>query len=206
MTVSQVSKPSVPPMPPDELVLETDRLVLRPLTLDDLGLAIALFNNPDVVKYVCDVMSPEDIRDHLPVQVKRAAGGRIGNWTATRKDTGMKIGSCVLLPLPIDTDDTDWSLMVEDRYPDAEIEVGYMLVPEAWGKGFATEICTRLLRFGFENTPLDEIKATADPENAVSQRVLTKCGLMDQGMRRAYATDECKGFGITREEWCIMKS
>ncbi|MFK7836521.1 MAG: GNAT family N-acetyltransferase [Sulfitobacter sp.] len=101
---------------------------------------------------------------------------------------------------PIETDDTDWSLMVEDCYPDAEIEVGYMLLPDAWGHGFATEICARLLHFGFENTPLGEIKATTDPENAASQRVLKKCGLADQGLRRAYAT-ECSGFGITRESW-----
>lgn len=205
MTVLQADKTAVVPMAPEALVLKTDRLVLRPLRLDDLDLAIALFSNPDVVKYVCDVSSPEDIRDHLPVEVKRAAGGRIGIWTATRKDTGTQIGSCVLLPLPIETDDTDWSLMVEDCYPDAEIEVGYMLLPDAWGQGFATEICSRLLRFAFENTPLGEIKATTDPENSVSQRVLAKCGLTDQGMRRAYATDDCRGFGITRQEWCNMK-
>lgn len=193
----------VTPIPPDDLVLETDRLILRPLTLDDLDLAIALFTNPDVVKYVCDVFTPQEIEEHLPIEVKRAAGGRIGIWTATRKDTGARIGTCILLPLPIETEDTDWSLMVEDRYPDAEIEVGYILLPDAWGHGFATELCARLLNFGFENTPLGEIKATTDLENAASQRVLTKCGLSDQGLRRAYAT-ECRGFGIAREVWGKM--
>jgi len=65
----------VSPMSPEDLVLETDRLILHPLTLDDLDLATALLTNLDVMKYVCDIFTPEDIRDHRPVEVKRAAGG-----------------------------------------------------------------------------------------------------------------------------------
>jgi len=187
-------------MPPEDLVLRTERLELRPLTLEDEDLTVALFTDPEVVKYVCDVYTPEDIKDHLPVETERAAGGRIGIWTATRFDTGAKIGTCILLPLPIDTVDTDWSLLVSYRYPDAEIEVGYMLLPDFWGQGYATEICTRLLRFAFEHTSLDEIKAVTDPSDLVSQRVLQKCGLSAEGTRRAYA-ENCAGCGITRQAW-----
>lgn len=190
----------VPPVPPEDLVLRTERLELRPLTLADEDLAVALFTNPEVVKYVCDVYSPDEIQDHLPIEVRRAAGGRIGIWTATLFDTGAKIGTCILLPLPIETDDTDWSLMIGGRYPDAEIEVGYMLLPAYWGQGFASEICTRLLQFAFEYTALDEIKAVTDLGNLASQRVLQKCGLSAEGARRAYA-EECAGFGITRQAW-----
>lgn len=188
----------VPPLPPEDLVLRTARLELRPLTLEDEDLAVALFTNPEVVKYVCDAYSPDEIRNHLPVEVRRAAGGRIGIWAATLVDTGAKIGTGVLLPLPIETNDTDWSQMISDRYPDAEIEVGYMLLPDFWGQGFATEICTRLLQFAFEYTALDEIKAVTDLGNQASQRVLQKCGLSAEGARRAYAED-CAGFGITRQ-------
>ena len=71
---------------------------------------------------------------------------------------------------------------------------------EAWGQGFATEACNRVLEFAFEKTTLDEVKATTDPGNVASQHVLTKCGLRHQGMRRAYACD-CLGFSVTRAEW-----
>ena len=100
----------------------------------------------------------------------------------------------------LETDDTDWSLMVEDRYPDKEVKVGCMLLPEAWVQGFATENCTCLLRSGFENAPLEEITATTDPDNAESRRVLKNCVLADQGLRSVYATP-CSDFGMAREEW-----
>ncbi|MGR3313852.1 GNAT family N-acetyltransferase [Roseovarius indicus] len=190
------------PLSRAELVLETPRLILRPLADDaaDLALSIRLFTDPEVVRYVCDVFPEEELAEEMPTITRRGAGGRIGIWTVTRKDTGEKIGSSILLPLPVEVDDTDWSLVVPERYPDAEIEVGYMLVPEAWGQGFATEACNRVLEFAFKKTTLDEVKATTDPGNVASQHVLTKCGLRHQGMRRAYACD-CLGFSVTRAEW-----
>ncbi len=188
------------PLDDDQLILETDRLVLRPLRVDDTDLAVAMFTDPDVVRYVCDVMTPEAIIAHLPTEARRGAGGRIGIWVAARKDTCEQIGTGVLLPLPLDQEDTDWSLIVEDGYPDAEIEIGYMLLPDAWGQGFATEICRRLLRFWYDFTDLAEIKATVEPENLASRRVLLKSGLKEEGMRRAYGT-QCPGFGLTREEY-----
>lgn len=199
---SDVPAYEIVPLSRAELVLETPRLILQPLADDDadLALSIRLFTDPEVVRYVCDVFPEEELAEEMPVITRRGAGGRIGIWTVTRKDTGEKIGSSILLPLPVEVDDTDWSLVVPERYPDAEIEVGYMLVPEAWGQGFATEACNRVLEFAFEKTTLDEVKATTDPGNVASQHVLTKCGLRHQGMRRAYACD-CLGFSVTRAEW-----
>jgi RimJ/RimL family protein N-acetyltransferase len=114
--------------------------------------------------------------------------------------TEEKLGTAILLPLPIEEDDTNWDLVVGDGLPDGEIEIGYILKRSAWGKGYATEATDRLLKFAFEETPLEELVATTDPENTASQRVLEKCGLLYEGMRRAYAA-ECPGFRITRQQW-----
>ena len=200
MNSDQAGKPPIKKLTAQELELETDRLILRPLQLADIDLGTALFTDPQVVKYVCDLCTQEEIEENFKTETRRGAGGRIGIWTLTRKETGGKIGSAILLPLPIEKDDTDWSLLTEDTYPDAEIEVGYMLIPSAWGFGYATEACQRLVRFGFEMTTLDEIKATADPENLASHRVLQKSGLKHEGLRYAYNC-QCSSFGITRDEW-----
>lgn len=189
------------PLGAEQLRLETERLQLRPLSLEDTDMTIAMFTDPDVVRYVCDVSSPDEIAEHMYTSIRRGAGRRIGIWSVTRKDNDEKIGSCMLLPVPIEEDDTDWSQVRETRYPDGEVEVGYLLRRQAWGQGFATEICQRLLRFGFEMTSLSEIVATTDPENAASQHVLGKCGLTNEGLQRAYATDDCSFFRITRDEW-----
>ena len=172
--------------------------------MSDQDLAIEIFTDPEVVKYVCDVMTPETIAQELPWQVKRGAGGRLGIWVLTRKDTGAQLGSAVLLPLPIDLDDTDWSLLEPETYPDADIEVGYMLRRAAWGLGYATEACSRLVQFGFEQTALEEIVAVTDQANAASQHVLRKSGLRAEGTRRAYK-ETCAAFRVTRDEWQAAK-
>jgi RimJ/RimL family protein N-acetyltransferase len=187
------------------LELETDRLLLRPLVEDDLDLALEMFTDPEVMKYVADISDEATLAAEMKASVKRGAGGRIGVWCVLRRETGEKLGTSVLLPLPIETRDTDWSLLREDGYPDGDIEVGYILRRSAWGNGYATEACRRLVRFAFEETELDEIVAVTDPRNAVSKKVLRKCGLRDEGLRRAYA-DECSAFRISRQQWLELQA
>ena len=199
-TVPSLANTRPEPLAASALVLETERLRLRPLSLDDMDLGRAIFFDPDVVKYVCPLSTPESLPGELKTATARGAGGRLGVWCVMDKASGEKLGTGILLPLPLEGEDTDWSQVVEDRYPDAEIEVGYMFKRTAWGKGYATEVCTRLVRFFFEQTELEELVAVTDPENLPSQHVLRKAGLRDRGLRHAYSC-EVPGFGITREEW-----
>ncbi len=136
----------------------------------------------------------------MPKLVRRCAYGCIGVWCVIERSTEEKLGTAILLPLPIEEDDTNWDLVVGDDYPDCEIEIGFMLKRSVWGKGYATEATKRLLKFAFEETPLEELVATIDPQNTASRRVLEKCGLVHEGIRRAYAV-ECPGFRITRQQW-----
>lgn len=191
----------IPPLPPEALVLETERLRLRPWLDTDADLAHTLLTDPRVMKYVTgDPMTPEAVTQSLPDIVKRGAGGRIGIWCAELKATGERIGDGVLTPIPVEEDDTDWSQVVPEAYPTDQIEVGYLLKPSAWGQGYATEICVRLLQFGFEMTSLDLIVACTDPENAASQNVLKKSGMYDYGIGRAYGED-VSWFELPRSDW-----
>ena len=187
------------------LELETDRLFLRPLVQSDWEMALETFMDPEVMKFVADVGSEKALAEEMKAAIRRGAGGRIGVWCVLQRETGEKLGTAILLPLPIEEDDTDWSLLQEDQYPDAEIEVGYILKRSAWGNGYATEACRRLVQFAFEETELEEIVAVTDPRNAASQKVLKKCGLRDEGLRRAYA-DECSAFRIGRQQWMELQA
>lgn len=182
------------------LVLDSERLLLRPHRKTDLDIEIEISTDPEVMKFVGDVETEDQVARNMPKYVRRCAGGCIGFWSVIERSTEDKLGIAVLLPLPIEEDDTNWDLVVGDELPDGEIEIGYMLKRSAWGKGYATEATKRLLKFAFEESPLQELVATTDPENATSQRVLEKCGLVYEGMRRAYAV-ECSGFRITRQQW-----
>ncbi|MEO0371916.1 MAG: GNAT family N-acetyltransferase [Pseudomonadota bacterium] len=185
----------------DALTLETDRLILTPMQPEDVDIAKRVLCDDQVMRYVADAMTPEAVEEHMKDAVKRGAGGRIGIWAIRRKDTGAKIGDAVLMPVPIEEDDYDWSLLVPDAYPDAHIEVGYLTVPEAWGQGFATEVCRRVVQFAFEETSLDEVVACTDPDNANSQNVLQKSGLRRNGVKRVYTEDNVPWFELTRAEW-----
>ena len=183
------------------LQLETERLILRPLRQDDLDLAIALWSNPNVTRYVAErTYSAEEIAEEMPITLRRAAKGAVGIWCVLRKTDAMKIGSCFLLPMPIEEDDTDWSLVRGDDLPSGPIELGYTYIPSAWGQGYATEASRRLVQFAFEDSPIQELYAAAEAENAASMRVLIKSGFSPIGQIRAYAED-LPGFKVTAEEW-----
>lgn len=182
------------------LVLKSERLLLRPLAETDLDVGIEIGTDPEVMKYIGELLTEDGVIQKMPNYIKRCAGGCIGIWCVTDRSTKEKFGTAILLPLPIDEDDTNWDLVAGDELPDCEVEIGYALKQSAWGKGYATEACRRLLKFAFEETPLKEIVAVIDSENTASQNVLRKCGLAFEGMRRAYAK-QCPGFRITRRQW-----
>ena len=183
------------------LVFESDRLRFRPLEVADLDLAIEQWTDPDVTKYVGQKTSTkEELLDEMPIFTRRCAGGCIGIWCLIDKVSGEKLGTSILLPMPVDLDDTDWDLVVGDDIPEGDIEIGYVLKKSAWGKGYATEACKRLLKFAYEESPLQEIVASIDPQNQASRNVLTKSGLREIGPIQSYG-EPCPGFRITRQEW-----
>ena len=183
-----------------DLTLKSERLLLRPFVATDADLGTEIWADPEVMRYAGGVEAEEEIVRNMPKYTRRCAGGCIGVWCVVERYTKDKLGTAILLPLPVEEDDTNWDLLVGDALPDCEIEIGFILKRSAWGKGYATEATKRLLKFAFEETSLKELVATTDPENIAAQRVLEKCGLVSEGMRRAYAV-ECPGFRITRQQW-----
>jgi len=181
-------------------VLTSERLLLTPLSESDVDIAIELWTDPAVVKYICDPLSEDEIRKEITNWTKRGGNGCIGIWCISDRRTSEKFGDGYLLPMPIDEDDNDWDLVVPDVMPDCDITVGYFLKHSAWGNGIATEVCKRLIKFAFEETPLDEVVATLDEGNQKSRNVLEKAGFSYGGRIRAYGKDS-PVFRISREEW-----
>lgn len=63
-------------------------------------------------------------------------------------------------------------------------EIGYIINPEYWGMGFATEVAKVLITYGFDRLNLHRIFATCDPSNIGSSRVLGKVGMTKEGRMR----------------------
>ena len=146
--------------------LETLRLELREFVAADRPDLVRLDTDPRVMKYIGNgrVATQDEISAAI-VRVRRAYRPYpgLGSWRASRRDTGEYIGWFSLKYIP----------------KTVEIEVGYRLLPAAWGQGFATEGATELVRYGFEELGLERIIGITHPDNAASQRVLLKAGLKD---------------------------
>jgi RimJ/RimL family protein N-acetyltransferase len=133
--------------------IETERLVLKLYTDRDKDDFIRLLTDPVVMRYVDKgPLSP----DQADVPLAKIDGGFLSEMASTRygrcsqKDDGRYVGNASLRPRP--ERQKDW-------------EIGYYLTPGEWGKGFATEIASRLVHFGFETAGLKEVYATVDKEN-----------------------------------------
>ena len=144
--------------------IETDRLVLALYTDRDHEDFIELLTDPVVMRYVdkgaLTIETAEALWRKLIHQFYPNGVDTI--WAVFAKDDGRYVGNASLRPRP--ERQKDW-------------EIGYYLKPAQWGNGFATEIASRLVRYGFEIAGLDKIYATVDKDNAASIRVLEKCGL-----------------------------
>ncbi len=186
---------------PMRIEFQSERLHFRPLQEDDLDMEIALWTDAEVARFITgEVATVEEVRDLMPVVTQRPGNGCVGFWSLTEKATKEKIGHAVLLPLPVDAEDTEFELLESVEWPDREIEIGFVLKRSSWGAGYATEACLRLLEFAFLETDLDAIYATTDPENLASQNVLKKCGFRDLGLIQAFA-GHYPGFKIGRLNW-----
>ncbi len=87
-------------------------------------------------------------------------------------------------------------------------EIGYFLLPEYWGKGFATELANALIEFGFTRLGLHKICARCNSNNLKSEGIMKKVGMTLEGelrkVRFKYGSwDDEKHYGILLEEWTV---
>ncbi|MFM7401693.1 MAG: GNAT family N-acetyltransferase [Bacteroidota bacterium] len=76
--------------------------------------------------------------------------------------------------------------------PDRDIEIGYVLAREYWGRGLATEITQGMIKYAIANFNPPLILAYTDPANAASNRVLEKCGFAGNGMESVAQTESVR--------------
>jgi ribosomal-protein-alanine N-acetyltransferase len=167
------------------VVLETDRLILRRLTMDDLDDLAALYRDPEVRRYFPEgVLTREQTRAELE-WVIGVYYGRYGYglWATILKETGAFIGRCGLLPWEIDGR--------------AEVEVAYLLDRRQWGRGLATEAARAIVDHAFATLPVDRLICLIDPGNRPSREVATRVGMRllrddyvdEHGPAHVYARD-----------------
>jgi ribosomal-protein-alanine N-acetyltransferase len=149
--------------------LVTERLRLRRFGEHDIDLLDRLHSDPKVMRYVGGVKTRAQTEVGLRTRIldyyEQHPG--LGMWATIERVTG----DCVGLHL------------LNHIQGESYIQVGYILFPQHWGRGYATEMATAILRYGFSELGLPAIHAITDLPNVASQSVLLKAGLERRGER-----------------------
>ena len=145
------------------IILQTPRLILRQFTLDDAGLLLALNSNPEVLKYLHELLleTEEQALHVLQNIILPQYKNNLGRWAIHLKATNEFIGWCGLKYLA----ELD------------EIDLGYRLMQEFWGKGYAFEAAKHTVDYGFNQLYLKKIVGRAHIDNAASLKILEKTGM-----------------------------
>jgi ribosomal-protein-alanine N-acetyltransferase len=143
-----------------KFVLETSRLILRPLTTEDADDVFVWAGDPKVNQYMPYPLYTEvdKVRKWLETLEENDKQYEFGFIC---KDTGVLFGSGGVGPCE---DGTQW-------------EVGYNLRSDYWGKGYATEAAKRMIEFAYQEFVVRDFGANHAIENPASGKVLQKCGM-----------------------------
>ena len=167
-------------------ITETSRLVLREIVSADLDAFARLFADPEVMRYSLGTRNREETRGWIEAWQGRYAEYGWGLWAVERSADGAMLGYCGLIPQKID-DVT-------------EVEVGYRLLPEAWGQGYGTEAARAVRDHAFGTLGLRRLISIIEPRNVRSIRVAEKNGMRLEReltwrgkLVRVYAVDAAPG-------------
>lgn len=166
------------PVPYPEIEFETERLKIRAWRHSDVEAAFEIYGDAEVTRYLAGV--PEESLESMRSTISRIIASYtrldlgMGSFPLIRKDNGELIGAVLLKPLPRTEDLEQWKAFRDDpdqRPPVHEIEIGWHLRRDQWGKGFATEAAQKMKSYGFDVLKLDEIYAILYRENTSSAAV-----------------------------------
>ena len=148
-----------------DIFLETERLVLRRFTTDDVDNLVELDSDPDVMHYINGgkptprTEVEDDILPAFLAYYQRFEG--FGFWAAIEKSTGEFLGWFHFRP----------------KESEGDPELGYRLRRSAWGKGYATEGSLALVHKAFADLGVERLFAETMVVNTASRRVMEKAGL-----------------------------
>ena len=180
--------------------VRTERLVLRPLTADDVDAVHAYQSLPDVCRYI-----PYEPRS------RETIAARIGD-PAFNRTTLEAEGDVLWLALALaDTDLVIGDAILAWRSAEhATCEIGYVLHPDHQGQGYVTEACRALLGLAFDGLGAHRVTAMVDARNDASARVLRRVGmrqeahLVENEWFKGEWTDELD-FAILADEWRTVR-
>jgi len=145
----------------NQIIFETERLIVRHYNDDDANNFFLINSDPEVMRYIRPVRNRQDTDLFFEEVIQYSKDNpAYGRMAAIERNSGAFVGSFAIIPLE----------------KTVHMQLGYSLLPNHWGKGYATELVKRGLEYIFTHTSLDEIFAVTESSNKASQHVLLKSG------------------------------
>jgi len=145
----------------DPYFLKTSRLGFRQWSRDDISLAMSLWGDPEVTRWIGGRFSEEEVERRLDREIAMQDAYRLQYWPIFLLAGGEFVGCGGLRPYRVD----------EKTY-----EMGLHLRPLYWGRGIASEAGRAIISFAFDSLGVKSIFAGHHPENSVSRKLLEKLG------------------------------
>ena len=146
-------------------MIKTERLVLRQWRSEDIDPLAQMNADPKVLEYLPGPLTRDENLARLKIFSEHIRDFGWGLWAVSVPGVSDFIGWIGL-----------WQVPFEAHFTPA-VEVGWRLLPEFWGRGYATEGARASLKFGFEVLKLNEIVSFTVPENIRSRHVMEKLGM-----------------------------
>jgi [ribosomal protein S5]-alanine N-acetyltransferase len=147
--------------------LESERLLMRQITTDDVNEVFALRSNRETMQYIPRPLciDLDDALRHIKMIQDKIESNEGINWAVTLKGSPKLIGIAGHYRM---------------KWEHFRSEIGYMFLPEYHGKGIATETIGLLVNYGFEQMNMHSLEGIIDPENFASAKVLEKNGFVKE--------------------------
>jgi len=149
------------------IIFETKRLRVRQYTASDKDEFFSLSGDPEVMRYIRPVSTKEEsdkfLKENIDYYKEFPSRGR---WAVEEKENGTFVGSFAIINIPSKP---------------GSLQMGYSLIPNSWGKGYATELTIAGLNYFFANEELPEVYGVTEIPNTASQKVLLKAGFKAAG-------------------------
>ncbi len=169
---------------PRDFKIETERLIMREFSSDDVDGMFELNSDEEVIRYTGDTaFADKQTVLNLINGYEQYSKYKMGRWTVLLKSSGEYIGFCGLKYLS-DINETD---------------LGFRLMKKYWNKGYATEASVATLDYGFDTLKLEKIVGRAATDNLRSLNVLQKLGMVFE--KDFVAHRACQQFRITQGAW-----
>ena len=145
------------------IIFETPRLIVRPYTMEDVSHFFLLNGSEEIMRYIRPAQTLEQTKEFLAKIIEDYdIRPGMGRWAMLTKTDQQFVGSFAVIPVERST----------------QLQLGYALTKENWGKGYATESVKHGLSYAFGELDLAEIAGITFAENIPSQKVLLKNGFL----------------------------